>query len=181
MSDTNEQLASDASFESVIDATQDLLNRMDEAPSDEDQLQLDMIHLLKLDKGPRGFFASLLTDARSIADDPPAYVLNALRQVPESTAELLTKNLAMSSAMVIHHHRQQDEAAAESSRQVQRRCVNLITQLQLQSIQQELTALALSIKDSGAYSAFLKRWNYDEEQRAEIGVLVQECLDAVTS
>ena len=176
MTETIETLTPDASFEAVIAATQSLLGHMQDPAADPTQLQDDIVHLLKLDKGPRGFFASLLTDERSVADDAPAFLLNALQQVPEITAELLTKNLAMSSAMVVHHQRQQDESAIAGSQQVQQRCVKLIGLLKLDPLKQELNALVSSTQGSGAYTAFLQRWNYDEDQRAAIQQIVDECL-----
>lgn len=175
------QLPSDASFETVISSTQSLLAQMQEDNDSPEQLQNDIIHLLQLEKGPRGFFASFLTDSRDIVDNPPDYLLNAFTQVPEITAELLTKNLAMSSAMMVYHTRQKDPNSAAGSQQVQQRCVQLIHQLQLEAIQKELKKLVNSVQDRDSYSAFLKRWNYDDEQRSAIGQIAQQCLTAIAT
>ena len=64
------QLDHQTSFQDVIGATQVLLNQIDAQTIQADVITADIAHLLKLDKGPRGFFASLLTDPRPIGRSP---------------------------------------------------------------------------------------------------------------
>lgn len=170
------QLDHQASFESVIEATQQLLNQIETQSISSEALQSDIVYLLGLDKGPRGFFASFLTDPRPLADHPPESVLAAFRAVPSVTADLLVKNLAMSTAMVMYHQRQADGDAQAGSEQVQRRSQHLIKLLDLPAITEELKALQQSVEQSGPYSAFLDRWNYDPEQKTAIADVVATTL-----
>lgn len=169
------ELSNDSSFESVIEATQQLLNQMESESSNPDSMQAEIVHLLSLDQGPRGFFASFLTDPRPIADDPPESVLTALISKPKVTADFLVKNLAMSTAMVVFHTRNQDLDSAAGSQQVQRRSQDLIQRLDIDDIKHALNAMILSLlqsKESSEfsenYTAFLDRWKYDQEQRTAI-------------
>lgn len=171
------QLDNQTSFETVIDATQELLHQIETQVLDSTAIESDIVHLLKLDKGPRGFFASFLTDARPLADHPPESVLAAFRAVPQVTAALLVKNLAMSTAMVLHHQRQADHKAIAGSQQVQQRSQHLLQALKLPEMTAELKALQQSVEQSGPYSDFLKRWNYDPEQKTAIANVVSTILE----
>lgn len=162
------ELSNDSSFESAIEATQQLLHQIETESSSPEAIQADVIHLLNLKKGPRGFFASFLTDPRSFADDPPEAVLEGLKAVPAITADFLVKNLAMSTAMVVLHTRTEDLEAMAGSQQVQTRSQNLIQGLDLTEIRDALNAMILSLIQTDKYSDFLNRWNYDDEQRAAI-------------
>jgi D-tyrosyl-tRNA(Tyr) deacylase len=96
-------------------------------------------------------------------------VVHALQASPEIVAELLVKNVAMSTAMAITHRRNQNEEMAQGSDRVQRRTAHLIQLVQLPQVIQKTTALRQSAATgTGAYQAFLDRWNYDSEQRQAI-------------
>ena len=170
-------LDNQASFETVIEATQSLLSDIESETVEPESIQANIVHLLNLNKGPRGFFASFLTDPRPLADHPPGSVLTALAAVPEVTAELLVKNLAMSTAMGIFHQRNGDIEAQADSEQGQRRSQHLIQQRNLPVITDELMALQRSVSGSDRYSAFLERWNYDQAQKTAIAEVVSATLD----
>jgi hypothetical protein len=92
-----------------------------------------------------------------------------LEMAPELVAELLVKNVAMSTAMVLTHQRNHDPTLAESSARVSRRSANLIQQLQLPQVQTQLQQLSKSVTSGeGEYTSFLQRWGYDLEQRQRI-------------
>lgn len=172
------QLDHQASFEAVIEATQSLLNDIDGGTAKPDEIKAKIVHILSLDKGPRGFFASFLTDSRPLADHPPDSVLEAFKAVPDVTADLLVKNLAMSTAMVVFHQRKGDTQARLGSEQVQRRSQQLIKQLSLPAITEALKALQRSVSQpQERYSAFLERWNYDQIQKAAIAEVVSATLE----
>ena len=171
---------SPTSFEGVIQATQALLNQIEHQSLAPEQIKAEVIHLLELEKGPRGFFATFLTDSRAIADDPPETLLSALKSLPKGSLERLAKNLvqnlAMSTAMIVFHQRQDDDKASEGSKQVQRRVQSLIQALKLEQTHQELKALLESTSQDGPYSQFLARWNYDAEQIDAIAAITRTTL-----
>jgi hypothetical protein len=95
-------------------------------------------------------------------------------------AELLVKNVAMSSAMAITHHRSGDEKAAQGSERVRSRTIHLIKQVELPQVRK----LALALRESavtgeGSYKLFLQRWGYDAEQRQVILQVMDQVLPPV--
>jgi hypothetical protein len=121
----------------------------------------------------RGFFVSLLTGESNYADEPPAWLCNALNGKKPVVAELLTKNLVMSTTMNITHLRagKADEAAksqkvANRVRKVMKACMN-------SDLNSEIRAMLESIRHKRnnatserlpRYVEFLSRWSYDREQ-----------------
>jgi hypothetical protein len=160
-------------FEQAIVLTQQLLD----APESPEQLQTTISELLQTDNGARGFFVTFLTGDSSLADYPIPPILNGLQTAPDRVADLLTKNLAMATAMEITHLRESAPDKAAGSARVKQRTQKLIQQLQaempaLKTCLQEL-ATSLTSLDAGQYQSFLQRWGYDLEQRKAIQTLVE--------
>lgn len=165
------------SFEQLSTVTQSLLTHICNQDLQAAETQSIIVQLLKADKGPRAFFATLLTDERAIADQPPPELIAALDQMPEITADLLVKNLAMSTAMRVHHGRQNNGALAQSSQQVQSRSQQLLVTLTHPAITQSLEEMRASLQGHGNYTAFLSRWGYDAEQQQSIANCVEETIN----
>lgn len=166
-------------FEQAIALTHDLMAQMQQNQMAEADLAQTLMALLSSENGARGFFVTYLTDDRPLADHPSTAVVQALQSSPNIVAELLVKNLAMSSAMAIAHRRNQNQAMAAGSDRVQTRTIQLIQKVQLP----EVTAKATQLRDSSAtgsgdYQAFLERWGYDAEQRQTIQQQMDQILDA---
>ncbi|MBW4552140.1 MAG: hypothetical protein KME35_13685 [Aphanocapsa sp. GSE-SYN-MK-11-07L] len=154
------------SFEQAIALTEDLL--ADQSLT-EAGLESAIAALVQTANGARGFFVTFLTGDYSLADQPTAAVLQGLRSAPAPVADLLTKNLAMGTAMEITHRRSQTPDLAAGSARVQRRSQQLIQLLQLPALQASLQQLLTSVTSTeGAYQSFLSRWGYDAEQRQAI-------------
>jgi hypothetical protein len=159
-------IPSDVSFEQAIALTQDLLAC--ESP-DAAWLESAVGALVQTENGARGFFVTFLTGDYPLADQPTAAILQGLQSSPAQVADLLAKNLAMSTAMEIAHRRNQDLELAAGSAKVQRRSLLLIQLLQLPALQVSLEQLLASVtSDGGEYQSFLNRWGYDAEQRQAI-------------
>jgi len=157
------------SFEQAIALTQALLSQIDAGSLSEAEIAAVISALVQTENGARGFFVTYLTSASSLADSPSAAVVEALRSSPEIVAELLVKNLAMSTAQAIFHRRQQKEDMAKGSEQVRHRTLELIQLLDLPSIRDRAQQLIQTAKTGeGIYQAFLERWHYDTEQRQAI-------------
>ncbi|MBI4784179.1 MAG: hypothetical protein HY785_23105 [Oscillatoriophycideae cyanobacterium NC_groundwater_1537_Pr4_S-0.65um_50_18] len=161
-------------FEQAIALTQALMADIELGNLSEDQIQSTIAALVASENGARGFFVTYLTDDRTLADSPSTAVVRALQSAPETVAELLVKNLAMSTAMAIAHRRSQNEAIAQGSDRVQQRTVKLIDLVELPEVNQKAQKLQQSAATgTGDYQAFLDRWGYDAEQRQQIMAVLQ--------
>ena len=164
-------------FEQAIALTQSLLAHMEQGTLPESEVERAIAALVSTEAGARGFFVTYLTDSGTLADHPDAPVLAALSSAPDLVAELLVKNLAMSSAMAVFHRRQQHETTAQESDRVRSRTHNLIRLLQLPAVQAKGQSLLDSITSGqGPYQSFLERWGYDAEQRQVIQQVLQQAL-----
>ena len=153
-------------FEESIAYTEQLLSRND---LDEAQLQSEITNLVKTSNGARGFFVCFLTGEWELADNPSPAIVQALQAEPKAIAELLVKNLAMSTAMAITHRRNENEEQAKGSDRVAKRTALLIEKVDLL----EVRTIANQMQDSattnsGEYAAFLEKWGYDAEQKQAI-------------
>lgn len=152
-------------FEEAIDITQELLSKH----LSQEEIYEQIAGLVSSENGARGFFVVYLTGDDTGADNPGDGVVKALQSSPEIVAELLVKNLAMSTAMAITHERNQDTDNATGSQQVSTRSSNLIEKLHLDLIKDKLQAMIDSATNGvGIYQQFLERWGYDEEQKQAI-------------
>lgn len=156
------------SFEEAIAQTENLLQRSEVTPS---TLGQAVQELLATENGARGFFVTFLTGDWQLADHPSPEILQALEQAPPHTAELLVKNLVMSTAMAITHRRNGDSEMANSSDRVQQRCRYL-----LQQVHHPHTVSIMERMLNGEYESFYQKWGYDEEQRQAIAAALQTCL-----
>jgi hypothetical protein len=164
---------SDVSFPQAIGLAQQILA----LPPEDDLLEVALTALLQTENGGRGFFVTFLSGDQILADAPPAGLIRALRSAPTVVADLITKNLAMSTAMELHHYRQGDQENAQASARVRQRSRHLIERLQLPELQAHLQQLLDTIiNQGGAYQSFLDRWGYDDVQRQAIQATAQSLL-----
>lgn len=163
------QIPSSVTFEQAIDLTQDLLKQIEIGKLSPQAVERVVSDLVNSNNGARGFFVVYLTDDLTL--DPALYeaIISALKTSPKIVSELLTKNLAMSTATAITHTRNNDEQMAQQSINVQQRTVNLIEKLQLSDLFEELKKLRQTLEQNeGFYQQFLERWKYDSQQRQAI-------------
>ena len=153
-------------FEEAIAYTETLLSRTD---IDEAQLKSEITNLVKTSNGARGFFVCFLTGEWELADNPSPAIIQALQAEPKAIAELLVKNLAMSTAMAITHRRNGDEEQAQGSNRVAKRTALLIDKVDLPEVFTIANQMQESATtNSGEYAAFLEKWGYDDEQKQAI-------------
>lgn len=162
-------------FENAIALSQSLLLQVDSDKLSDAEISAQLAELVQTENGARGFFVTFLTSNSPLADNPSDAVIQALRSSPEVVAELLVKNLAMSTAQELYHRRRQAEEMAQGSHQVQVRTANLIEILDLDAVKERSQQLIDSANTGeGKYKAFLERWNYDSEQRQLICHALQQ-------
>ncbi len=153
-------------FEEAIAYTDQLLSRTD---LDDAQLQSEITNLVRTANGARGFFVCFLTGEWELADNPSPAIIQALQAEPNAIAELLVKNLAMSTAMAIAHRRNGNEEQAQGSDRVAERTALLIEKVDLPEVHTIAEQMQNSADtDSGEYAAFLEKWGYDAEQKQAI-------------
>ena len=164
-------------FEQAIELTHDVLS----ANPSNDLLKTVVQSLIATPNGSRGFFVVFLTEDFPQADSPG--LLEALRSNPEAISDLLTKNLAMPTAMALTHRRNGYEDLAASSDLTRSRTDRLIQQLNLPEIRNHMAELHNTIaeKRTNSWSTFLDRWGYDDEQRTAIGNVIKTVLAALPS
>lgn len=159
------------SFEQAIAYTENLLNHEE---INDRELQAEISSLLVSQNGARGFFVSYLTGDWSIADYPTDGIVAALVAAPGAVAELLVKNLVMSTAMAIAHRRGGNESQAQDSERVRDRTAQLIKLANLEQVSQIATLVKTAAETGeGEYNGFLTKWGYDREQREAIANSLQ--------
>ncbi|HBW87341.1 MAG TPA: hypothetical protein DEG17_00195, partial [Cyanobacteria bacterium UBA11149] len=110
-------------------------------------------------------------------DNPSPEIVDGLRSSPDTVAEILVKNLAMSSAMAITHRRNSDEEMARESDKVRSRTSRIIEAVALPQVREFALALRESaITGEGGYKAFLDRWQYDAQQREVICQVIDRLI-----
>lgn len=156
-------------FEEAIDLTQSLMSQMMTGEASGQEIFDVTAQLVNSENGARGFFVTYLTSEGTLADNPLPEVIEALRSSPDIVAELLVKNLAMSSAQAVLHRRNGNEQMAQGSDRVRSRTTHLIQELKLPHVQERAVALhASATTGEGSYQPFLQRWKYDAQQRQVI-------------
>jgi hypothetical protein len=165
-------------FEDAIALTKSLMSQIEtKSPQETEEA---IAQLVKTEKGARGFFVTYLTSEATFADSASPEVIQALQTSPDIVAELLVKNLAMSTATAVAHRRDHNEHLAQGSDQVRMRTTRLIEQLELPKVRE----LALKLRESavtgaGTYKTFLQTWGYDAEQKQVICQALDRVLPEV--
>ena len=153
-------------FEEAISYTESLLGRGD---VEELQLESEISTLVQTSNGARGFFVCFLTGEWQLADNPSSGIIKALQSEPNAIAELLVKNLAMSTAMAIVHQRSGNIEQAQGSKRVAKRTALLIEKVDLVEVRTIASQMQNSAStNTGEYLSFLEKWGYDVEQKHAI-------------
>lgn len=182
MQPTTEQSPLPTTFEAAIAFTQDLLTQQAQHAISDAEFGTTVTQLVATHNGARGFFVAYLTDTdHPNVDALMPVVVTALQPNGAIAAELLVKNLAMSTAMAITHTRNGHPELAQQSIQVQRRTAHLMRELGFAYCQPEAEALWHSLtRAEGTYATFLQKWGYDAEQQQAIAQQLQTVLPEVS-
>jgi hypothetical protein len=164
-------------FNEAIDLTQLFLTQLQKNELTSPQI-LDFVSaLIQTANGARGFFVTYLTAPDPICDEPQAEIITAIAAHPEIAADLLVKNIAMSTAQQLYHQRRDDSKMLASSATVAARTTKMIKALNLPQIQAMCRELVSTIQTgTGSYTEFLTRWGYDDEQKDSIDQIVSQLI-----
>ena len=164
-------------FDAAIDLTQVFLTQLKKQELTSAQV-LDFVSaLIQTANGARGFFVTYLTSPDPICDEPQPEIITAIATHPEIAADLLVKNIAMSTAQQLYHQRRNDSEMMASSATVAARTTKMIEALNLPQIQTLCRELVSTIQTgTGSYTEFLTRWGYDDEQKQSIDRVVSQLI-----
>ncbi len=164
-------------FDAAIDLTQVFLTQLKQNELTSAQIIEFVSALIHTANGARGFFVTYLTAPDPICDEPQPEVIAAIAAHPEIAADLLVKNIAMSTAQQLYHQRRNDSEMMASSATVAARTTKMIEALNLPQIQSMFRELANTIQTgTGSYTEFLTRWGYDDEQKQSIDKIVSQLI-----
>jgi hypothetical protein len=156
-------------FAAAIELTQQFVLQLQDGVLTPEQVQSFVTDLVATQEGARGFFVGYLTNGLEIVDKVHPGITLGLSAHPTVVADLLVKNLAMSTAQNLHFLRENQADMAANSATVAKRSRQLIDALQMP----EIKVIAQQIIDAiqtgtGDYVEFLERWGYDAEQKGAI-------------
>jgi hypothetical protein len=156
-------------FAAAIELTQQFVLQLQDGVLTSEQVQGFVTDLVATQEGARGFFVGYLTNGLAVVDKVHPGIILGLAAHPAVVADLLVKNLAMSTAQNLHFLRENQVDMAANSAMVAKRSRQLIDALQMP----EIKVIAEQIIDAigtgaGEYGAFLERWGYDAEQKGAI-------------
>ncbi len=177
MSSSTLSVPANIKFDEAIDLTQAFLTQLKKNELTSSQIQEFVSALVQTANGARGFFVTYLTARDPICDEPQPEIIAALQANPEVAADLLVKNVAMSTAQQLYHQRREDSEMAASSATVAARTTKIIQQLNLPQIQEMCRELVGTIQaGSGVYTDFLNRWGYDDDQKNSISQAISALI-----
>ncbi len=164
-------------FDEAIDLTQSFLTQLKQHQLTSSQILDFVSELIQTANGARGFFVTYLTAPAPICDAPQPEIIAAIAAHPEIAADLLVKNIAMSTAQQLYHQRQNNTEMMASSAIVAARTTKIIKALNLPQIQAMCQELVSTIEaGAGSYTEFLTRWGYDDQQKQSIGQVVSQLI-----
>lgn len=159
-------------FAAAIDLTEQFVQELQDNQLPPEEITVFVENLVATTESARGFFVGFLTSDANIfgqVDQQMSAVAQGLKAHPEIIADLLVKNLAMSTAQQLHFQRTGDPDMANNSARVADRSRKLIEILKLPLIKEICQQLLQSIHTgTGAYVEFLQRWGYDDDQKSAI-------------
>ncbi len=157
-------------FAAAIELTQQFVLQLQDEALTSEQVQIFVTDLVATQEGARGFFVGYLTNGLAVVDNKvhPGIVAG-LQAHPEVVADLLVKNLAMSTAQNLHFLREEQADMAANSATVAKRSRQLIDSLQMPEVKVISQQIIEAIRTgAGEYAEFLERWGYDAEQKKAI-------------
>ena len=156
-------------FAAAIELTQQFVLQLQDDSLTPEQVQIFVTDLVATQEGARGFFVGYLTNGLAVVDQVHPGIILGLATYPAVVADLLVKNLAMSTAQNLHFLRENQADMAANSATVAKRSRQLIDALQMPEIKVITQQIIAAIQTgTGEYAEFLERWGYDADQKKAI-------------
>ena len=153
-----------ASFAQAINISAQWCKEWGEDLLSEEVLADRISELIKTRNGLRGFFAYTLSDKDCfLLDKLPFSLIYKLNEVRDDVAEIVVKNLIMSSAQVIIHRRDNNHEYEISSENIADRCKSILRLLETKSVTKSVNQVLRDLDDMG--NSFDNSVKYDSEQK----------------
>ena len=141
----------------------DVYKRQEDVLSEE-VLADRIAELTKTRNGLRGFFAYALSDKDCfLLDKLPFSLIYKLNEGGDDIAEIVVKNLIMSSAQIIIHRRDNNHEYEMTSENISDRCKAILRVLETNSVTKSVNQILRNLDNMG--NSFENSIKYDSEQK----------------
>ena len=154
----------EATFTQAINISAQWCKEWGEDLLSEEVLADRIAELIKTKNGLRGFFAYALSDKDCfLLDKLPFSLIYKLNEGGDDVAEIVLKNLIMSSAQVIIHKRDNNLEYEITSENISDRCKAILRLLETKSVTKTVNQVLRDLDDMG--NSFDNSVKYDSEQK----------------
>ena len=154
----------EASFTQAINISEHWCKEWEEDLLSEEVLADRIAELIKTKNGIRGFFAYALSDKDCfLLDKLPFSLIFKLNEVGDNVAEIVVKNLKMSSAQIIIHQRDNNHEYGITSKIISDRCKAILRMLETKLVTKTINQYLKDLDTMG--NSFDNSTKYDSEQR----------------
>ena len=154
----------EASFTQAINISAQWCKEWGEDLLSEEVLADRIAELIKKRNGLRGFFAYALSDKDCfLLDKLPFSLIYKLNEGGDVVAEIVIKNLIMSSAQIIIHRRDKNHEYEITSENISDRCKAILKLLETKSVIKYVNQVLRDLDNMG--NGFDKSIKYDSEQK----------------
>ena len=154
----------EASFTQAINISAQWCKDWGENLLSEEVLADRIAELIKTRNGIRGFFAYTLSDKDCLLlDKLPLSLIYKLNEVGDAVAEIVVKNLIMSSAQIIIHRRNNNHEYEIASKNISGRCKTLLRLIETKSVVNSVNQVLRDLDSMG--NSFDSSIKYDSEQK----------------
>ena len=157
----------EASFTQAINISAKWCKEWGEDLLSEEVLADRIAELIQTRNGLRGFFAYALSDKDCfLLDKLPFSLIYKLNESGDVVAEIVVKNLIMSSAQIIIHRRDNNHEYEKKSENISNRCKAILRLLETKSVTKSVNQVTRNLDNMG--NSFDTSVKYDSEQKAFI-------------
>ena len=154
----------EASFTQAINISAKWCKEWGEDILSEEVLADRIAELTKTKNGLRGFFVYALSDKDCLLlDKLPFSLIYKLNEAGDDVAEIVVKNLIMSSAQVIIHRRDNNHEYEMTSENISGRCKSILRLLETKSVTKFVNQVLRELDTMG--NSFDNSVKYDSEQK----------------
>ena len=154
----------EASFTQAINISAQWCKEWGEDILSEEVLADRIAELIKTRNGLRGFFAYSLSDKDCfLLDKLPFSLIYKLNESGDAVAEIVVKNLIMSSAQIINHRRNNNHEYEMRSENISDRCKAILRMLDTKSVTKFANKVIKDLDNMG--NSFDNSVKYDLEQK----------------
>ncbi len=154
----------EASFTQAINISAQWCKEWGEDLLSEEVLADRIAELIKTRNGLRGFFAYALSDKDCLLlDKLPFSLIYKLNEGGGAVAEIVVKNLIMSSAQIIIHRRDNNHEYKMTSENISDRCKAILRLLETKLVSKTVNQIIRNLDDMG--NSFDNSLKYDPEQK----------------